>query len=61
MKALQPGIVVSDRGGDVVNKGGIGTVSNGGCGVCVASSLIKGEASLAEIKAIFGIELKTDE
>jgi hypothetical protein len=61
LKGFQPGVVVGDRGKDLVDKGGVGTVSNGNCGVRVASSLMKGEALLTEVKAIFGIRLELDE
>jgi hypothetical protein len=61
LKGFQPGVVIGDRGEDVVDKGGVGTVSNGDYGVRVASSLMKGEALLTEVKAIFVMTLETVE
>jgi hypothetical protein len=61
-KGGKPGVVISDGGEDVVDKGGVGAISDR-CGavVPVASILVKGETLSAKVKAIFGITLETDE
>jgi hypothetical protein len=54
--------VVSDRGEDVVDKGGVGTISNRrGTTVVPVALLVEGKALLTEKEAFFGISLKTDE
>ncbi len=54
--------MVSDRGEDVMDKGGVGTISNR-CGTTVVPVvlLVEGKALLTEKKAFFGITLKTNE
>ena len=60
LKSFKQSVMVSDGGEDVVDKGGIGTISNWCCAVIpVASMLVKGKTLLAEVKAIFGMALET--
>jgi hypothetical protein len=61
LKTFKPGVVVSDGGENAMDKGGVGTIDKR-CStvVSVGAIVVKGEALLAEIKAVFGSTLKAD-
>ncbi len=54
--------MVSDRGEDVMDKGGVGTISNRrGTTVVPVVLLVEGKALLTEQRSCFGITWKTNE